>query len=172
MQGLVGGPHRHRRDVHAAEPARPQGRTAVRGAADPGFDRPERARRSRSPVTSMSTGARNSTPATAWSSRVLGPSLTANIGWLGLQHVLENGGSGFFARRIVEPLLKTRSGCMWSPTPPNSRCGYVAYPMERDGRAGGGGRRYHAPRGRRTGAGAESRTPPPNRRAQPALIAR
>ena len=37
-----------------------------------------------------------------------GPSLTANIGWLGLQHVLQNGGSGYFARRIVEPLLKTR----------------------------------------------------------------
>ena len=25
-----------------------------------------------------------------------GPSLTANIGWLGLQHLLDNGGSGFF----------------------------------------------------------------------------
>ncbi|MGY3117539.1 DNA-binding transcriptional LysR family regulator [Bradyrhizobium sp. S3.14.4] len=37
-----------------------------------------------------------------------GPALTANIGWLGLQHVLANGGSGYFAHRIVEPLLKAR----------------------------------------------------------------
>jgi len=27
-----------------------------------------------------------------------GPPLTANIGWLGLQHVLENGDSGYFPR--------------------------------------------------------------------------
>src|SRR5690606_5055992 len=26
----------------------------------------------------------------------LGPAVTANIGWLGLQHILENGGSGYF----------------------------------------------------------------------------
>jgi DNA-binding transcriptional LysR family regulator len=37
-----------------------------------------------------------------------GPALTANIGWLGLQHVLENGGSGYFPRRIVQPHLKAR----------------------------------------------------------------
>jgi LysR family transcriptional regulator, flagellar master operon regulator len=26
----------------------------------------------------------------------LGPALTANIGWLGLHHILQNGGSGYF----------------------------------------------------------------------------
>ena len=37
-----------------------------------------------------------------------GAPLTANIGWLGLQHVLENGGSGHFPERIVRPYLKTK----------------------------------------------------------------
>ncbi|WP_371135883.1 LysR substrate-binding domain-containing protein [Reyranella sp.] len=32
----------------------------------------------------------------------LGISLTANIGWLALQHVLENGGSGYFPVRLVQ----------------------------------------------------------------------
>src|SRR3546814_4364836 len=31
---------------------------------------------------------------------LIGPSLTANIGWLGLQHVLEQGGSGYFPARL------------------------------------------------------------------------
>ena len=57
-----------------------------------------------------------------------GPSLTANIGWLGLQHVLENGGSGFFARRIVEPLLKTRRLHVVADAPEFSMPAYVAYP--------------------------------------------
>ncbi|MFZ5780511.1 MAG: LysR family transcriptional regulator [Pseudomonadota bacterium] len=38
----------------------------------------------------------------------LGAALTANIGWLGLQHVLENGGSGYFPRRLVRPYLRDR----------------------------------------------------------------
>lgn len=32
-----------------------------------------------------------------------GAALTANIGWLGLQHILSNGGSGYFPARLVEP---------------------------------------------------------------------
>lgn len=31
-----------------------------------------------------------------------GPALSANIGWLGLHHVLENGGSGYFPIRMVQ----------------------------------------------------------------------
>ena len=62
-----------------------------------------------------------------------GPSLTANIGWLGLQHVLENGGSGFFARRIVEPLLKTRRLHVVTGAPEFSMPAYVAYPLDRQG---------------------------------------
>ncbi|MGH6642577.1 MAG: LysR family transcriptional regulator, partial [Bradyrhizobium sp.] len=60
-----------------------------------------------------------------------GPSLTANIGWLGLQHVLENGGSGFFARRIVAPLLKTRRLHAVAGAPEFSMPAYVAYPIDR-----------------------------------------
>src|SRR3954463_16053578 len=37
--GAGRGPYRYRRDVHAAEPARPQGRAIIRGATDPGVDR-------------------------------------------------------------------------------------------------------------------------------------
>jgi len=61
-----------------------------------------------------------------------GPSLTANIGWLGLQHVLENGGSGFFARRIVEPLLKARRLHAVADAPEFSMPAYVAYPVDRE----------------------------------------
>ncbi len=62
-----------------------------------------------------------------------GPALTANIGWLGLQHVLENGGSGFFARRIVEPLLKARRLHIVADAPVFSMPAYVAYPLDRQG---------------------------------------
>ena len=39
-----------------------------------------------------------------------GSPLTANIGWLGVQHVLANGGSGYFPKQIVSPHLKSRNG--------------------------------------------------------------
>jgi LysR family transcriptional regulator, flagellar master operon regulator len=35
----------------------------------------------------------------------VGPALTVNIGWLGLQHILEIGGSGYFPVRLVRPYL-------------------------------------------------------------------
>ena len=62
-----------------------------------------------------------------------GPTLSANISWLGLQHVLENGGSGFFARRIVEPLLKTRRLHAVAGAPLFSMPAYVVYPIDADG---------------------------------------
>jgi LysR family transcriptional regulator, flagellar master operon regulator len=62
-----------------------------------------------------------------------GPALTANIGWLGLQHVLENGGSGFFARRIVQPLLRTRRLHAVTGAPVFSMPAYVAYPLDPEG---------------------------------------
>lgn len=34
-----------------------------------------------------------------------GPSLSVNVGWLGLRHLLGNGGSGYFPLRTVEPLV-------------------------------------------------------------------
>jgi DNA-binding transcriptional LysR family regulator len=62
-----------------------------------------------------------------------GPSLTANIGWLGLQHVLENGGSGYFPRRIVQPFLKARRLHIVIDAPEFSMPAYVAYPLDRAG---------------------------------------
>jgi len=62
-----------------------------------------------------------------------GPSLTANIGWLGLQYVLENGGSGFFAHRIVEPLLKARRLYVVDGAPEFTLPAYVVYPLDRQG---------------------------------------
>ena len=35
----------------------------------------------------------------------VGAALTANIGWLGLRHILANGGSGYFPTRLVRPYL-------------------------------------------------------------------
>lgn len=60
-----------------------------------------------------------------------GPSLTANVGWLGLQHVLENGGSGFFARRIVEPFLRSGRLHLVAGAPEFSMPAYVVYPQDR-----------------------------------------
>jgi DNA-binding transcriptional LysR family regulator len=61
-----------------------------------------------------------------------GPPLTANIGWLGLQHVLENGGSGFFPKRIVLPHLKSKRLYLIGGAPEFSMPAYVVYPVERD----------------------------------------
>ena len=60
-----------------------------------------------------------------------GPSLSANIGWLGLTHVLENGGSGYFAHRIVEPLLKSRRLHLVAGAPEFSMPAYVVHPVDR-----------------------------------------
>jgi len=62
-----------------------------------------------------------------------GPALTANIGWLGLQHVLENGGSGYFPRRIVQPHLKAKRLHIVPDAPEFSMPAYVAYPLDRVG---------------------------------------
>src|SRR5690606_6111464 len=34
-----------------------------------------------------------------------GAGLAVNVGWLGLQHILRCGGSGYFPRRVVAPLV-------------------------------------------------------------------
>ncbi|HKO72894.1 MAG TPA: LysR family transcriptional regulator, partial [Bradyrhizobium sp.] len=61
-----------------------------------------------------------------------GPSLSANIGWLGLQHVLENGGSGYFPKRIVLPHLKAKRLSVIAGAPEFSMPAYVVYPLEYD----------------------------------------
>jgi len=61
-----------------------------------------------------------------------GPSLTANVGWLGLQHVLENGGSGYFPQRIVHPHLGSKRLNVIADAPEFSMPAYVVYPLEYD----------------------------------------
>jgi DNA-binding transcriptional LysR family regulator len=59
-----------------------------------------------------------------------GPALTANIGWLGLQHVLMNGGTGYFPLRIVLPFLATRRLHMVAGAPEFVMPAYVVYPPD------------------------------------------
>lgn len=59
-----------------------------------------------------------------------GPALTANIGWLGLQHVLMNGGTGYFPLRIVLPFLATRRLHVVAGAPEFVMPAYVVYPPD------------------------------------------
>lgn len=62
----------------------------------------------------------------------IGPALTANIGWLGLQHVLAQGGSGYFPARLVRDHLE--AGCLThlKDAPVLSLPAYVVYPADLD----------------------------------------
>ena len=62
----------------------------------------------------------------------IGSSLTANIGWLGLQHVLENGGSGYFPKRIVQPHITTGRLTVMNDAPEFSMPAYAVYPVDFD----------------------------------------
>ena len=61
-----------------------------------------------------------------------GSSLTSNIGWLGLQYVLENGGSGYFPIRLVRPHLQSGRLTMLSGGPEFMLSAYVVYPSDAD----------------------------------------
>lgn len=60
------------------------------------------------------------------------PSLTANIGWLGLQHVLSNTGSGYFPKRIVRTHLEAKRLHIVAGAPEFSMPAYVVYPIDHD----------------------------------------
>ena len=60
----------------------------------------------------------------------VGPALTANIGWLGLQHILESGGSGYFPVRLLRPHLKDGRLTSLPEAPEFSLPAYVVYPAE------------------------------------------
>jgi LysR family transcriptional regulator, flagellar master operon regulator len=62
----------------------------------------------------------------------VGPAITANIGWLGMQHVLENGGSGYFPKRIALRHLKSKRMHLVAGAPEFSIPAYVVYPVEFD----------------------------------------
>lgn len=61
-----------------------------------------------------------------------GPLTTTNIGWLGLQHILSNGGSGYFPLRIVRPHLKDGRLHAVKNAPEFSMPAYVVYPAQHD----------------------------------------
>jgi len=62
----------------------------------------------------------------------IGPALTANIGWLGLRHILEYGGSGYFPVRHVRRHLKEgRLTCMQG-APDFALPAYAVYPADSD----------------------------------------
>jgi len=60
----------------------------------------------------------------------IGPALTANIGWLGLQHILENGGSGYFPLRLARPYLADGRLIRVTNAPEFSLPAYMIYASE------------------------------------------
>lgn len=60
----------------------------------------------------------------------IGPALTANIGWLGLQHILENGGSGYFPLRLARPYLADGRLTRFASAPEFSLPAYMIYAAE------------------------------------------
>lgn len=61
---------------------------------------------------------------------LVGPALTVNIGWLGLHHILEHGGSGYFPLRLVRSYLEERRLTRLSGAPEFSQPAYLVYPAE------------------------------------------
>jgi len=61
-----------------------------------------------------------------------GTALTVNIGWLGLQHVLDNGGSGYFPLRLVRPHLERGRLRICSGRPEFRISAYAVYPADAD----------------------------------------
>lgn len=61
-----------------------------------------------------------------------GPGLSANIGWLGLQHVLHSGGSGFFPRRLVSGHLKSGRLHQTHDVPLFTLHAFLVYPSDYD----------------------------------------
>jgi len=62
-----------------------------------------------------------------------GSPLTANIGWLGLEHVLQNGGAGYFPHRLVRPHLPHRKLSIVPDAPEFALAAYLVYPSDSDG---------------------------------------
>ncbi|MEO3429326.1 LysR family transcriptional regulator [Pelagibius sp. CAU 1746] len=60
----------------------------------------------------------------------IGPALTANIGWLGLQHVLARGGAGYFPARLVNDHLEAGRLTHLEAAPVFALPAYVVYPVD------------------------------------------
>jgi DNA-binding transcriptional LysR family regulator len=62
----------------------------------------------------------------------IGAALTANIGWLALQHVLENGGAGYFPSRLIRPHLASGQMTVLPDGPTFSLSSYLVYQEDAD----------------------------------------
>jgi LysR family transcriptional regulator, flagellar master operon regulator len=60
----------------------------------------------------------------------LGLALTVNIGWLGLQHILQSGGAGYFPRRLAGPHLRSGRLHTVEGAPEFSLPAYLVYPVD------------------------------------------
>ena len=58
------------------------------------------------------------------------PAISVGLGALGLQYILENGGSGYFPLRVVRPLLAARRLHRVRQAPEFRRPAYVVYPAD------------------------------------------
>ena len=116
MEGLVEG----RLDIAVmyTPESRPglDGRAAVRRPACPGFDRPDRQAGARPGLRLCRLGSGIPGEAQRELSGFLRLGVHGIIGWLGLQHVLENGGSGYFPIRLVRPHLQSGKLALISAT--------------------------------------------------------
>lgn len=61
-----------------------------------------------------------------------GPALTANVGWLGLEHILEAGGSVYFPKRLVADHIRTGSLYRISGAPEFVLPAYAVYAADFD----------------------------------------
>jgi DNA-binding transcriptional LysR family regulator len=61
-----------------------------------------------------------------------GPALSANVGWLGLQYILKNGGSGYFPLRLIRQDLKSGRLTRLTGAPEFTLPAYAVYPAEGD----------------------------------------
>lgn len=61
-----------------------------------------------------------------------GSGITTNTGWLGLQHILQHGGSGYFPRRLVQKQCDAGSLQLVRHVPTFKLHAYLVYPLEHD----------------------------------------
>lgn len=61
-----------------------------------------------------------------------GPALSTNIGWIGLQHILAVGGSGYFPERLVQPYLRRGRLNRCSGVPEFALHAYVVWTADSD----------------------------------------
>jgi DNA-binding transcriptional LysR family regulator len=61
-----------------------------------------------------------------------GAALSANVGWLGLEYILKNGGSGYFPLRLIRQDLKIGRLTRLTGAPEFTLPAYAVYPLEGD----------------------------------------